>query len=284
VAFIELALAVKFLANADNVNEWGFITREVFITLWIAIFGMMTLYLLGLFKTSHDDQTKHISVGRIMFATISLAFTVYLIPGLWGAPLKIISSFPPPHHYSESPNGFGGHTSASNQTQMSSDPELANLESKRVTGPDGIMIFKNDYENALKYAKLVNKPLFVDFTGNACVNCRLMESTVWVTPEVLPILRDSVIVVSLYVDSKVELPKEEQKEVFWFGKQRSLETIGNKYAYFQSTKYGSSSQPQYVLINHDESNATPGTMGTETNAAIFAFWLKSGLNNFNSKK
>lgn len=284
VAFIELALAVKFLANADNVNEWGFITREVFITLWIAIFGMMTLYLLGLFKTSHDDQTKHISVGRIMFATISLAFTVYLIPGLWGAPLKIISSFPPPHHYSESPNGFGGHTSASNQTQVSSDPELANLESKRVTGPDGIMIFKNDYENALKYAKLVNKPLFVDFTGNACVNCRLMESTVWVTPEVLPILRDSVIVVSLYVDSKVELPKEEQKEVFWFGKQRSLETIGNKYAYFQSTKYGSSSQPQYVLINHDESNATPGTMGTETNAAIFAFWLKSGLNNFNSKK
>jgi thiol:disulfide interchange protein len=284
VAFIELALAVKFLANADNVNEWGFITREVFITLWIAIFGMMTLYLLGLFKTSHDDQTKHISVGRIMFATISLAFTVYLIPGLWGAPLKIISSFPPPHHYSESPNGFGGHTSASNQTQMSSDPELANLESKRVTGPDGIMIFKNDYENALKYAKLVNKPLFVDFTGNACVNCRLMESTVWVTPEVLPILRDSVIVVSLYVDSKVELPKEEQKEVFWFGKQRSLETIGNKYAYFQSTKYCSSSQPQYVLINHDESNATPGTMGTETNAAIFAFWLKSGLNNFNSKK
>ncbi len=284
VAFIELALAVKFLANADNVNEWGFITREVFITLWIAIFAMMTLYLLGVFKTSHDDETKHISVGRIMFATISLAFTIYLIPGLWGAPLKIISSFPPPHHYSESPNGFGGHSSASNQTQVSSDPELANLESKRVTGPDGIMIFKNDYENALKYAKLINKPLFVDFTGNACVNCRLMESTVWVTPEVLPILRDSVVVVSLYVDSKVELPKEEQKEVFWFGKQRSLETIGNKYAYFQSTKYGSSSQPQYVLINHDESNATPGTMGTETNAAIFAFWLKSGLNNFNSKK
>lgn len=286
IAFIELALAVKFLANADNVNEWGFITREVFITLWIAIFGMMTFYLLGMFRTSHDSELKHISVGRIMIATISLAFTVYLIPGLWGAPLKLISSFPPPHHYSESPNGFGGHSigSASIQTQLSSDPELAALESKRVTGPEGLMLFKNDYESALKYAKLVKKPLFVDFTGNACVNCRLMESTVWVTSEVLPILRDSVVIVSLYVDSKVELPLAEQKEVFWFGKQRKLETIGNKFAYFQSTKYGSSSQPQYVLLNHDESNATPGTMGTETDQKVFAYWLQTGLVNFKAKK
>ncbi len=284
VAFTELALAVKFLANADNVNEWGFITREVFITLWVAIFGMMTLYLLGVFKTSHDDDSKHISVGRIMFATISLAFTIYLIPGLWGAPLKIISSFPPPHHYSESPNGFGGHSGNTSSQSSSSDPKLAELENKRVVGPEGIMLFKNDYESALKYAKLVNKPLFIDFTGNACVNCRLMESTVWVTPEVLPILKNEVVIVSLYVDSKVDLPIEEQKEVFWFGKQRTLETIGNKFAYFQSTKYGSSSQPQYVLINHDESNATPGTMGTETNASKFAFWLQSGLNNFNKNK
>jgi thiol:disulfide interchange protein DsbD len=285
IAFIELALAVKFLANADNVNEWGFITREVFITLWVSIFAMMTLYLLGVFKTSHDSEVKHISVGRIMFATISLAFTIYLIPGLWGAPLKLISSFPPPHHYAESPNGFGGHSGGSNTTvSTSSDPELAALESKRVTGPEGLMLFKNDYESALKYAKLVRKPLFVDFTGNACVNCRLMESTVWVTPEVLPLLRDQVVIVSLYVDSKVELPIEEQKEVFWFGKQRKLETIGNKYAYFQSTKYASSSQPQYVLLNHDESNATPGTMGTETNQTIFGAWIQSGIDNFKAKK
>ena len=284
VAFIELALAVKFLANADNVNEWGFITREVFITLWVAIFAMMTFYLLGVFRTSHDHETKHISVGRIMFATISLAFTIYLIPGLWGAPLKIISSFPPPHHYSESPNGFGGHAGNTTSESTSNNPEIAALENKRVVGPEGLLLFKNDYESALKYAKLVNKPLFVDFTGNACVNCRLMESTVWVTPEVLPLLKNSVVIVSLYVDSKVELPKEEQKEVYWFGKQRTLETIGNKYAYFQSTKYGSSSQPQYVLINHDESNATPGTMGTETNPTTFAYWLQSGLNVFNAKK
>lgn len=284
IAFIELALAVKFLANADNVNEWGFITREVFITLWIAIFGMMTFYLLGMFRTSHDSELKHISIGRIMLATISLAFTIYLIPGLWGAPLKLISSFPPPHHYAESPNGFGGYSGGSNSNTISSNnSELSLLESKRITGPEGLLLFKNDYESALKYAKLVHKPLFVDFTGNACVNCRLMESTVWVTPEVLPMLKDSVVIVSLYVDSKVELPVSEQKEVFWFGKERKLETIGNKFAYFQSTKYGSSSQPQYVLLNHDESNATPGTMGTETDQVIFASWLRSGLNNFKTK-
>lgn len=285
VAFIELALAVKFLANADNVNEWGFMTREVFIALWIAIFGMMTFYLMGMFKTSHEDLApKPLSVGRILIATVSLAFTVYLIPGLWGAPLKLISSFPPPHHYSESPEGVGYHGGSTAQVSSTTDPVLAELEAKRVVGPNGLKLFKNDYESALKYAKLTHKPLFVDFTGNACVNCRLMESTVWVTPEVFPMLRDSMVIVSLYVDSKVELPKEEQKEVFWFGKQRTLETIGNKWAYFQSTKYGSSSQPQYVLLNHDESNATPGTMGTETDQTVFAHWLHSGLTGFRAKK
>jgi thiol:disulfide interchange protein DsbD len=213
-----------------------------------------------------------------------MSFTVYLIPGLWGAPLKIISSFPPPHHYSESPNGIGGHSNSNASAVASSNPEAAELEKKRIVGPDGLMLFKDDYESALKYAKLVNKPLFVDFTGLACVNCRLMESTVWVTPEVIPMLRDSVVIVSLYVDSKVELPEAEQKEVFWFGKQRKLETVGNKWAYFQSTKYKASSQPQYVLLNHDESNATPGTMGTETNQKLFAMWLQSGLKSFKSNK
>jgi len=283
VAFLELALAVKFLANADNVNEWGFITREVFISLWVAIFGMMTLYLMGVFRTSHDSDNKHLSVGRIILTTISLAFTLYLIPGLWGAPLKLISSFPPPHHYSESPGGIGAAHAAPaplQQTATSSNPDIAALESLRIVGPDNLLLFKDDYASALKYAKLVKKPLFVDFTGLACVNCRLMESTVWVTPEVFPILKDSVVIVSLYVDSKVELPAEEQKEVFWFGKQRKLETVGNKWAYFQSTKYGSNAQPQYVLLNHDESNATEGTMGTETNQKIFAGWLQKGLTNF----
>lgn len=284
VAFIELALAVKFLSNADNVNEWGLITREVFIALWVAVFGMMTFYLMGVFRTSHDDDTRHISVGRILFATITMAFTFYLIPGLWGAPLKIISSFPPPHHYAESPGLFHQEPQRSGAaTPASGNPEIAALESKRIVGPEGLLLFKDDYESAMKYAKLVNKPLFVDFTGLACVNCRLMESKVWVTPEVFPMLRDSVVIVSLYVDSRVELPASQQKEVDWLGKKRTLETVGSKWAYLQSTRYKSNAQPQYVLLNFDESVASNGTMGTETDQNKFGGWLQDGLANFRKK-
>ena len=283
IAFIELALAIKFLANADNVNAWGFIKREVFIALWIGIFGMLSLYLIGAFRTSHDDPPSHLSVGRILFATISLSFTMYLIPGLWGAPLRIIASFPPPHHYSESPSGFGGHGSENSKNNSSSNSEEGKLEALRVVGPEGLMLFKDDYDNALKYAKLVNKPLFVDFTGNACVNCRLMENNIWSKPNVLKYLKNDVVIVSLYVDSKVDLPKAEQKEVFWFGKNRTLETYGEKWGFMQTTKYNSSSQPQYVLVDANEKTISDGTKGTELDEAIFADWLAKGVSNYKKK-
>ncbi|MFN5183544.1 MAG: protein-disulfide reductase DsbD domain-containing protein [Bacteroidota bacterium] len=286
IAFIELALAVKFLANADNVNEWGWITREVFISLWVAIFGGLTLYLFGVFRTSHDDPPSHLSVGRILWATFFASFTIYMIPGLWGAPLKIISSFPPPHNYAESPHGVGYHGSnvATSSANVVVNGEAAALENTMVVGPSpDIKLFKDDYEGALKYAKLVNKPLFIDFTGKACVNCRLMESTVWISNEVLPMLKDSVVIVSLYVDSKIDLPKQEQKEVFWYGKNRTLSTIGDKWAFMQTTKYNASSQPQYVLVNHDESNASEGTIETEKDPKKFASWLRAGIRKFYSK-
>ncbi len=282
VAFLELALAVKFLANADNVNEWGFITREVFIALWIGIFAMLFLYLIGVFRTSHDDNKSHLSIGRIIWATFFLAFTIYLIPGMWGAPLKLISSFPPPPHYAESPDGFGGSRNSPNNTwaENSINPELTALENKRISGPEGLRIFKDDYESALKYARLVNKPLFVDFTGLACVNCRLMESHVWVKPEVLKLLQNEVVIVSLYVDSKVDLPQSEQKEVFWYGKNRTLTSIGDKWAYLQTTKYKSSSQPLYVLLDSNEKTITNGTKGTELDEKVFAGWLSEGVAKF----
>ena len=282
VAFLELALAVKFLANADNVNEWGFITREVFIALWIGIFAMLFLYLIGVFRTSHDDNKSHLSIGRIIWATFFLAFTIYLIPGMWGAPLKLISSFPPPPHYAESPDGFGGSRNAQNKTEVenSVNPELTALENKRISGPEGLRIFKDDYESALKYAQMVNKPLFVDFTGLACVNCRLMESHVWVKPEVLKLLQNDVVIVSLYVDSKVDLPQSEQKEVFWYGKNRTLTSIGDKWAYLQTTKYNSSSQPLYVLLDSNEKTITNGTKGTELDEKVFAGWLSEGVAKF----
>lgn len=284
VAFIELALAVKFLANADNVNEWGFITREVFIALWIGIFAMLTFYLLGVFKTSHDTETKHISVGRILFATIALTFTIYLIPGMWGAPLKIISSFPPPHYYAESPDGVGSHGAAQQAATISGGSEASSLEAMRVTGPEGLKVFKDDYNNALKYAKLVHKPLFIDFTGKACVNCRLMESNIWVKPSILPLLRDSVVIVSLYVDSKIDLPESERKEVFWYGKNRTLSTIGDKWAYLQTTNYKSSSQPMYVILDSNEKMTSDGTIGTELDEHVFQNWLASGLTKFRTMR
>ncbi len=276
VAFIELALAVKFLTNADNVEEWGFMTREVFIALWIGIFGMMTFYLLGVFRTSHDDPKGHLSVGRIIFATITLTFTIYLIPGMWGAPLKLISSFPPPHYYAEAPDGFGNHASTI-VTNTNANSEVSSLENMRVSGPEGLKIFKDDYDNALKYSKLVRKPLFVDFTGKACVNCRLMESNIWVKPSILPVLRDSVVIVSLYADSKVSLPDNEQKEVMWSGKTRTLRSYGDKWAYLQSTVYRSNAQPLYVVLNGDEKILSNGTIGTELDETKFKKWLNDGL-------
>lgn len=279
IAFIELALAVKFLSNADNVNDWGFIKREVFIAIWIGIFGMMSLYLIGAFRTSHDDPKSHLSIGRILFATISLGFTIYLIPGMWGAPLRMISSFPPPHHYAESPEGFGG-SSHQEAVVSSGNPEIQALEQKRIVGPEGLKIFKDDYKSALKYAELVNKPLFVDFTGAACVNCRLMENNVWSKPQVLKYLKENVVIVSLYVDSDVELPANEVEKVFWFGKERELENYGDKWGYMQTTKYNSSSQPQYVILNHKEEIISNGTMGTELDVEKYANWIKTGVDKF----
>ncbi|HWY12011.1 MAG TPA: cytochrome c biogenesis protein CcdA [Bacteroidia bacterium] len=276
VAFIELALAVKFLTNADNVEEWGFMTREVFIALWIGIFSMMTFYLLGVFRTSHDDPKGHLSVGRIIFATITLTFTIYLIPGMWGAPLKLISSFPPPHYYAEAPDGFGSHANTI-VTNTTGNSEISSLENMRVSGPEGLKIFKDDYDNALKYSKLVKKPLFVDFTGKACVNCRLMESNIWVKPSILPVLRDSVVIVSLYADSKVSLPDNEQKEVMWSGKTRTLKSYGDKWAYLQSTVYRSNAQPLYVVLNGDQKVLSNGTIGTELDEAKFKTWLNDGV-------
>ncbi len=279
IAFLELALAVKFLANADNVNEWGFITREVFIALWIAIFGMLTFYLLGVFRTAYDDTKSHLSVARILWGTFFLSFTIYLIPGMWGAPLKLISAFPPPHYYAEAPNGFGGNSNHSSQ-QSNGNSEMTALENLRVVGPEGLLLFKDDYESALKYARMVKKPLFIDFTGKTCANCRLMESNVWVKPEVMKLLRDSVVIVSLYVDSKVDLPKNEQREVFWFGKNRTLRTLGDKWGYLQTTRYNVSAQPLYVVLNHDEAITSEGPMATELDEKKFESWLRNGINRF----
>ena len=198
LGFLELALAFKFLSQADLVLQTHILEREVFLAIWIAIFGTLALYLFGKIQLPHDSPIAHISVGRLGLGLIVLSFTVYMVPGLWGAPLNLISAFPPPQDYSESPYGVGFSKIGGSEMASSHDdlPEGAHL-----LAPHDILAF-NDYDKGLAYAKKVGKPVMLDFTGWACVNCRKMEQNVWPKPGILDILKNKVVLVSLYVDDK----------------------------------------------------------------------------------
>ncbi|MBW1656661.1 protein-disulfide reductase DsbD family protein [Flavobacterium quisquiliarum] len=271
LGFLELALAFKFLSNADLVLQLHFLEREVFIAIWIAIFGALTLYLFGKITLPHDSPTNHISVGRLYLGLLTLVFTMYLIPGLWGAPLKLISAFPPPPQYSESPFGVGG----SGHATVNADPK--GLPAGAELGPHGIMVF-HDYEDGLAYAKEIKKPIMLDFTGYACVNCRKMENNVWSEPEVLPILKNDVVLISLYVDDKRELPKEEQ---FTTAAGDKIITAGDKWTDFMISKYKTNTQPLYVITDLEGNNLnntkpTISYVSTEE----YLQWLKEGISNF----
>ncbi|MFC4477391.1 protein-disulfide reductase DsbD family protein [Flavobacterium chungangensis] len=272
LGFLELALAFKFLSNADLVLQLHFLEREVFIAIWIAIFGAMTLYLFGKITLPHDSPTNHISVGRLYLGLLTFVFTMYLIPGLWGAPLKLISAFPPPPQYSESPFGVGGSgNGAVSSESIKGLPEGAEL------GPHGIMVF-HDYEDGLAYAKEINKPIMLDFTGYACVNCRKMENNVWSEPAILPILKNDVVLISLYVDDKRELPKEEQ---FTTAAGDKIITVGDKWTDFMISKYKTNTQPLYVITDLEGKNMnTSKPTISYVNADEYLNWLKEGISNF----
>lgn len=273
LGFLELALAFKFLSIADLVLDLHWLEREVFIAIWIAVFGALSLYLFGKIRLPHDDATDRISVGRLLLGLVSLSFTVYLIPGLWGAPLSIISGFPPPQHYSESPYGVGhkGNTAAT-ATPFTELPEGAHLFQ-----PYDIVTF-NDYQQGLEYAKQVGKPVLLDFTGRSCVNCRKMEDNVWGKPEVLNILKNEVVLISLLVDDKKELPENEVKPSE-IREGKMIKTIGQKWSEFQALRYQSNSQPLYVLMGHDEQNLI-APIGYTPAVDEFSTWLRSGVSAF----
>ncbi|WPO77031.1 protein-disulfide reductase DsbD family protein [Flavobacterium sp. KACC 22761] len=272
LGFLELALAFKFLSNADLVLQLHFLEREVFLAIWIAIFGALALYLFGKITLPHDSPIQHISVGRLYLGIISLIFTIYLIPGLWGAPLKLISAFPPPPQYSESPFGVGGSGNSSvNTGEIEGLPEGAEL------GPHGIMVF-HDYEDGIAYAKKINKPIMLDFTGYACVNCRKMENNVWSDPSVLPILKNEVVLISLYVDDKRELPKDEQ---FVTKAGDEIITVGDKWTDFMISKYKTNTQPLYVLTDLEGNNLhTSKPTISYVSTQEYLQWLKEGIANF----
>ncbi len=273
LGFLELALAFKFLSQADLVLQTHFLEREVFIAIWIAVFGTLAFYLFGKIQLPHDSPLTHISVGRLGLGLIVLSFTIYMIPGLWGAPLNLISAFPPPLEYSESPYGVGyskvGGGVAAAHGEL---PDGAHL-----LAPHDILAF-NDYDKGLAYAKQVGKPVMLDFTGWACVNCRKMEQNVWPEPEILNILKNEVVLISLYVDDKRKLEADEVVESqLKPGKQ--LKYIGQKWSELQAVKYKANSQPFYVLMDHDESNLMD-PVGYTPDADEYHAWLKAGLNKF----
>lgn len=276
LGFLELALALKFASNVDLVYQLGILTREVFVTLWVVIFALMTIYLLGGFKTSHDSDIKFISVSRLFFIILSFSVTVYLIPGLWGAPLKLFSGILPPADYSESPHGFGNSSSVSNNTGGTVDAEFAEYME---VNKSGVAFFKNDYEHALAYAKKTGKPLMVDFTGHACANCRKTEDYIWPDPEVAKRLKNNVVLVSLFVDDKRSLDPKDYMKVFWYGQEREITTIGDKFKYMEETLYKQSTQPLYVLLDHNE-KLLNNPRGYKSGIPEYIQWMDEGTNKF----
>ena len=264
LGFLELALAFKFLSNADLVLQLHWLERETFLAIWIAIFGTLALYLFGKITLPHDSPLPNISVGRLSLGLLVLSFTVYLVPGLWGAPLKLISGFPPPLTYSESPYGVGGKGGSSSTAEL---PEGAEL------GAHDIVAFK-DYDKGLAYAKSVNKPVLLDFTGYACVNCRKMEDYVWSDNKILSILKNDVVLVSLYVDDKRNLPESEQYVSKETGKK--IKTTGNKWSDFQITKYKANAQPYYIIVDSDGKDLNQ-PIGYTPDINEYEAWLKSGI-------
>ena len=305
LGLLEIAFAFYYLSKADLIDGTAFLTREMFIAIWIMIFASLTLYLLGFIKFSHDSEVKHLSVSRFSLALVTGIYTIYMIPGLWGGPVSLMFGMPPDVMFSETPYGVGNSyyenegeeeilteieeiklmLSQSKGGTINLDFEELNtkkkeLKEKRHLGPQRIKVF-HDYNEGIEYAKLVNKPIVIDFTGLACINCRQMESNVWSDSEIKKILKNDVVLISLYVDATEKLPKKDQYETTLAGKTKKVRTIGDQWMVLQANTYGTNSQPYYVFLNHKEEtlveNANYQDYGT---VELFKDWLNRGLNEF----
>ncbi|EDP95992.1 protein-disulfide reductase DsbD domain-containing protein [Kordia algicida OT-1] len=282
LGFLELAFAFKFLSMVDIVLDLHILDREVFLAIWVAIFGTLAMYLFGKIQLPHDSPLQKISVGRACLGMLTLAFTIYMLPGLWGAPLKLISGFPPPMNgNSESPYGVGytKKTQASvNYSDVSKDAPILEEEVSH-EGPHGIIAFL-DYEKGLEYAKKVNKPVMIDFTGKTCVNCRKMEEQVWTEGNILSMIKNDVVLISLYADNRKKLPKAEQYESKITG--NSIRTIGDKWKEFQQVNYNTNAQPLYVIQDVNGNDISEAVAYTPDPIA-YEKWLSDGIKAFKEK-
>ncbi|MGF1635739.1 MAG: cytochrome c biogenesis protein CcdA [Cyclobacteriaceae bacterium] len=279
LGFLELALALKFLSVADQAYHWNLLDREIYIAFWIVIFGLLGFYFLGKIKLPHDSELKHVSVGRLMLAIVTFTFVTYLIPGMFGAPLKGLAGYLPPlstHDFNLSDvirrSEMGV---AQNQTTLCDVPKhIGHLKL-----PHGLQGYY-DYEQALACAREQNKPLFIDFTGHGCVNCREMEARVWSDPAVLNRLRENFVLVALYVDDKKELPEQEWIVSEYDGKVKK--SIGRQNADFQINRFQNNAQPYYVILDNDE-EILIDPIAYDLNVANFVSFLDDAVENFEKK-
>ena len=245
LGFLELALAFKFLSIADQVYHWGILDRDIFLVIHIVIFFALGLYLLGKIKLPHDSPLDFIGVPRLLLALLSMMIAVYMIPGLWGAPLKYLSGYLPP--LTSQQFKINGAAALGESSQYILDEPVVYSDLLEI--PHGIKGYF-DYEQGLKAAKKANKPLLIDFTGHGCVNCRKMEENVWLDPEVLRRLKEDFVMVALYIDERLELPESEWYISEYDGKVKK--TLGKQNADFQITRFQNNAQPYYVILDHEE--------------------------------
>ncbi|TCC86734.1 protein-disulfide reductase DsbD family protein [Pedobacter hiemivivus] len=275
LGFLELALALKFLSSADLAWHWEWFDREIFLVLWIVIFTLMGIYLLGKIKFSHDSDVPFVSVPRLFFAILSFSFAMYMVPGLWGAPVSVLSGLAPPMNTQDfilSGNGSSGGSSAA-----SADFPAKVKYSESLKPPVGFHPFF-DLDEGLEYAKKIGKPVLLDFTGHTCVNCRRMEDLVWVDKEVARLINEEYVLIQLYADDRnIKMPAE--KVHYSDILKRKTDDLGYWNLDFQATRYGSNAQPLYVLAGHDLNPLVPA-QGAIFDAKEYATYLKSGLANF----
>jgi thiol:disulfide interchange protein DsbD len=270
MGFIEVALGFKFLSMADQTYHWGILDREVYLAIWIVVFALLGFYLLGKLKFAHDDDVPHVSVPRLSLAIVVFSFVVYMIPGMWGAPLDILSGYLPPmssHDFVLTP-GSTSHVVVTDAQSQTGEKKYDFLHLPH--NLEGYF----DLEDALAVAKESGKPVFVDVTGHACVNCREMEQRVWSDPAALEILRNDYVICALYVDDKHKLPEEDWVTDAETGKV--YKDLGRANSYIAREKFNVNAQPNYVLLSPDGEILVP-THSYDLSVENFIKFLKSGL-------
>ncbi len=268
LGLLEIGFAFKFLSNADLVLQLGLLKRELFIAIWIAVALCIAVYLYGGLRFPHDSKLERMSVGRWSLGTVFLILAIYMLPGMWGAPLNLISGFPPPLFYAESSGSVGGGHGGSGDGHTASGHVEARYR---------------DYDEGLAAARAEGKPMILDFTGWACVNCRKMEEQVWPHPDVVRYLTEEAVLVSLYVDERKALPESEQRVEQFGGKDFKVRTVGNKWTYLQASRFGTNAQPFYVMLDHNGEALGEG-VGYDPDPQKFIDFLEAGFGRFESSK